>query len=112
MTMIYGRHRKVVLAGNPLFTQLDQERRALQEDVARERLAIAEARGKQSRLENQLTALISYARSLFQKESALRQDQSQQKRILLDQISEQLRTQLRTFENGDRHTALPSTIGK
>jgi hypothetical protein len=114
MTRIYARHRKVVLAGNPLFTQLDQERRSLEEDVARERLAIGDARGQQSRLENQLTALISYARSLFQKEAALRQDQSQQKRILLDQISEQLSAQLRTFENGDRRPPYPlaSSNGK
>jgi hypothetical protein len=107
MTVIHGRHRKVMLAGNPLFTQLDQERRGLEEDVARERLAIAEARGSQTRLENELTALIAYARSLFQKEAALRQDQSQQKRILLDQISEQLSAQLRTFENGDRRPPYP-----
>lgn len=103
MTMIYSRHRKVTLAGNPLFTQLDEERRALEDQVATERLAIAAARGKQTKLENQLAALVFYARSLFQKETALKQDQSQQKRILLDQISEQLRSQLRTFENGN-HT--------
>lgn len=106
MTMIYARHRKVVLAGNPLFTQLDEERRSLEESVAKERLAIASARGKQTRLENQLSALIFYARSLFQKESALRVDQTHQKRVLLDQISEQLRSQLGSFPNGNH--SLPS----
>ncbi len=111
MTILCARHRKVVLAGNPLFTQLDQERASLEQNVAAERLAIAGARGRQARLENQLAALLSYARSLFQKESALRQDQSQQKRILLDQISDQLSAQLRSFENGSsttRHLSSPS----
>ena len=76
---------------------------------------MAKARGNQNRLESQLNALVSYARSLFQKESRLKQDQSQQKRILLDQISEQLRTQLKTFENGavtDRNLPLASSNGK
>jgi len=112
MTIVYARHRPVVLAGNPLFTQLDEERRILEENVARERLSLAEARGNQNRLENQLAALVAYARSLFQKETALRQDQSQQKRILLDQISEQLRTQLKTFENGANDRSIPLTNGK
>ena len=62
-------------------------------------LALAEARGKQARLESQLTALVAYARSVFQKESALKRDQAQQKRLVLDQISEQLRSQLDTMEN-------------
>ena len=106
MTVVYSRHRPVRLAGNPLFTQLDEERGSLEDQVALERMALADARGHQSRLENQLTALLSYARSLYQKESALRRDQSQQKQQLFDQISEQLRTQLQTIENGhvDRHT--------
>ena len=115
MTVIYSRHRPVRLAGNPLFTQLDEERRSLEENVARERLALAEARGNQNRLEGQLTALVSYARSLFQKEAALRQDQSQQKRVLLDQISEQLRTQLKSFESGaasDRNLPFTAANGK
>jgi hypothetical protein len=100
MTMIYTRHRPVRLAGNPLFTQLDRERISLEENVAFERLALAEARGNQTRLENQLSALVAFAKSMFQKESALRQDQAQQKRILLDQVSQQLRSQLETIENG------------
>ncbi len=41
MTIIYTRHRPVVLAGNPLFTQLDHERTSLEENVARERLSLA-----------------------------------------------------------------------
>ena len=100
MTMIYLRHRPVRLAENPLFTQLNEERRALEENVARERLALAEAKGNENRLTNQLTAFVSYAKSVFQKEASLRQDQDHQKRILLDQISEQLRKQLQIVENG------------
>jgi hypothetical protein len=115
MTVVYARHRPVQLAGNPLFTQIDQQRREIEESVARERMALGKARGNQNRLESQLNALVSYARSLFQKESMLRQDQSQQKRMLLDQISEQLLTQLKTFENGaatDRNLPLASSNGK
>lgn len=94
LTMLYSRHRPVRLAGNPAFTQLDEERRLLEESVARERLALGEARGNQSRLENQLCALVAFAKSMFQKEAALRRDQSQQKQLMLDKISEQLRSQL------------------
>jgi hypothetical protein len=108
MTIIYARHRPVRLAGNPLFTQVDQERRALESDVARERLALAEARGNRTRLENQLAALLAYARSIFQKEVALRRDQAEQKRDLLDQLSQHLRTQLETISSGNTRTQLPN----
>jgi hypothetical protein len=106
MTIIYARHRPVRLANNPLFLQLDDERRMIDAEVAKERIAFAEARGNQTRLENQLSALVAFARSLFYKEAMLRQDQSQQKRLLLDQISDQLRTQLHTLENGSPRTTL------
>jgi hypothetical protein len=99
MTMIYMRHRPVRLAENPMFMQLEQERRLLGDEVERERIALAEAKGSESRLQNQLNALVSYAKSLFQHESALRRDQLHQKRLLLDQISEQLRSQLQTMQN-------------
>lgn len=101
LTLIYSRHRPVRLVANPHFTQLDAGRRSLEESVARERLALAEARGNQSRLENQLHALVAFAKSMFQKEAALRRDQSQQKRVLLDEISEQLRSKLETVESGN-----------
>ncbi|HEV8540861.1 MAG TPA: hypothetical protein VGR78_00585 [Verrucomicrobiae bacterium] len=100
MTVIYGRHRPVRLAGNPLFTQLDEERRSLEDGVARERLALAEAKGNQNRLEHQLAALVAFARSMFQKETALRRDQGQQKQKLLDELSDHLRSQLETLGNG------------
>ena len=113
MTMIYLRHRPVRLAENPLFGQLNEERKALEEHVARERLALGEARGNESRLANQLAAFVSYAKSIFQKEAALRRDQDHQKRVLLDQISEQLRKQLQTMENetGDGETLNLPAVG-
>jgi hypothetical protein len=117
MTTLYTRHRPVRLAGNPLFTQVDQERRLLEENVAQERRALAEARGQQTRLENQLTALLAYARSMFRKETALQRDQSRQKRQLWDQITEQLRTQMHSLENGngngsDRHHGPATPAGR
>jgi hypothetical protein len=111
MTVVYARHRPVRLAANPLFTQMNEERQRLEQEIARERLEFGEAKGNQTRLENELSALVAFARSLFQKESALRRDQSQQQRILLDQISDQLRHQLNTLENGngngDRNGSYP-----
>lgn len=103
MTLIYSRHRPVRLARNPLFTQVDEERRALEQEIARERLALAEARGNRTRLENQLAALLAYAKSMFQREAGLRQDQAEQKKGLLDQLSQHLRAQLETIAaNGSR----------
>lgn len=103
LTLLYARHRPVRLAGNPLFLQLDEERTATESAVARERLALGEARGNQARLENQMTALVAYARSLFEKEAAGRRDQSGQRRVLLEQISDQLRAQLAAIDNGHGH---------
>jgi hypothetical protein len=99
LTMIYSRHRPVRLAPNPLFMQLDEERRLLEESVERERLALAEAKGNAVRLQNELAALVAFAKSMFQKDAALRRDQSHQKQLLLDQITEQLRSQLQRFGN-------------
>ena len=116
LTTIYSRHRPVRLAGNPLFTQVNEERRLLEENVAQERNALAAARGGQTRLENQLAALLAYAKSLFRKEAALQRDQSRQKRLVWDQLTEQLRSQLHSLENGtatDRHhTPATATTGR
>jgi hypothetical protein len=100
MTMIHAKHRTVRLAGNPLFTQVDEERRSLEADIARERLALGQVKGSRTRLENQLVALLAYAKSMFQKEVALRRDQSEQRQAWLDQLSRHLRTQLETMPNG------------
>lgn len=105
LTMLYSRHRPVRLAGNPLFGQLDEERRELEEVVARERLALAEARGSESRLNHQLSAFVAFARSMFEKESALRRSRSHQQRSLLDQIAQQLQAQLQSEgPDGNGHT--------
>ena len=98
MTMIYARHRPVRLAPNPGFAQLDEERRSLEEAVAHERAALGEARGGENQLKNQLSAFVAFARSMFEKEAALRRNESHQQRLLLDQISTQLRTQLQAVE--------------
>jgi hypothetical protein len=100
MTMIYAKHRTVRLVGNPLFTQVDEEGQSFEENIARERMALGEAKGNRTRLENQLVALLAYAKSMFQKELALRRDQSEQRQAWLDELSQHLRTQLETMPNG------------
>ena len=94
MTRLYAKHRPVRLARNPAFTQHDEERRLLEESIARERLSLADAKGNEDRLEHQLNAFVAYAKSLFQKEATQRRDRGHQKRQLLDQITEQLRSRL------------------
>lgn len=112
MTIIYSRHRPVRLARNPLFAQLDEERRNLEDSVAAERLALAEARGNESRLTHQLAALLAYARSLFQQELAVHEDQTHRKRLLLNQISEELKAQLDHVDNGARMDAGAAVTGR
>lgn len=101
MTALYIKHRPVRLAESPGYVQIDEERRALEETVALERNALAEAKGSESRLQHQLEVFVSYAKSLFQKEAALRRDRTHQQRLLLSQIAEQLKTQLEAVENGN-----------
>ena len=45
-----------------------------------------------------IAAFVAFARSMFEKEAALRRSESHQRRLLLDQISAQLRTQLEAVE--------------
>jgi hypothetical protein len=113
LTTLYGKHLRVRLAGNPLFTQLDDERRELEEDIARERLALASAHGEECKLQNQLEALVAYAKSIFHKESENRRDESRHKKALLDEISAQLRAQLETIApaaSGSRANGSPTAI--
>jgi hypothetical protein len=98
MTQLYARHRPVRLAQNPAFVQMEAERLLLEESVERERLALAEARGNESRLQNELSVFVTYARSLYQKEAALRRDRAHQKRLLIDEIAETLKTRLAAVE--------------
>lgn len=103
MTSLYSKHRPVRLANNPAFMQLDDDRRSLEERVSRERLALAEARGGEMRLENQLTVFVTYAKSLFQRETAQRKDSSHQKRLLIEEMAEQLRSRLEAVDaEGER----------
>jgi len=108
MTRLYARHRPVRLARNPVFAQFDEERRALEDALAGERLALAEAKGGEERLQHQMSAFVAYARSLFQRETAQHRDRGHQRRRLLDEITQQLRAHLEASEqeageNGSRN---------
>jgi len=108
LTNLYARHRPVRLAPDPAFLQLSQERRNLEANLARERLSLGEATGNLMRLENQLSALIAYGGSVFHRETAKRQDQSEKREVILDQLSEHLRSHLETVEPGNRLAAASS----
>ena len=108
LTSLYARHRPVRLALDPAFVQLSQERRALEESIARERMNLGEATGNLVRLENQLAALIAYGKSMFHREAARRQDQSEKRRVILDQLSENLRHHLENIEPANRLAASAS----
>src|SRR5437867_426068 len=102
LTTLYARHRPVRLAYDPAFSQLSQERKSLEASIARERLGLGEATGNLLRLENQLSALIAYGASVFHREAAQRQDQAEKRQVILDQLSEHLRSHLDTVEVGSR----------
>lgn len=100
LTQLYAKHRPVRLVRNPVHAQLDEERVSLEESLAQERLALADVRGNEARLEHQLAVFVAYAQSLFQKESALRRDRNHQKRLVLEQVTEQLRARLDQVDRG------------
>jgi hypothetical protein len=66
---------------------------------------LGEATGNLLRLENQLTALIAYGKSMFHRESARRQDQSEKRQVILDQLSDHLRQHLEEAEPVNRLAA-------
>lgn len=107
MTQLYARHRPVRMAPNPLFGPLNAERARLDEQVGRERRAVAEARGSEVRLENQMTAFVAYARALYQRELALREDRGHRQRLALERIAEDLRNRLAEVNDG---IAAPSLV--
>ncbi len=74
----------------------------MEASIARERLGLGEATGNLLRLENQLSALIAYGTSVFHRETARRQDQAEKRQVILDQLSEHLRSHLDTVEVGSR----------
>jgi hypothetical protein len=102
LTNLYARHRPVRLAQDPAFAQLDQERRELEARIAGERLNLGEATGNLQRLENQLTGLVAYGKSMFHREAARRQDRSEKRQVILDQLSDHLRNHLEAVEPGNR----------
>jgi len=56
------------------------------------------------RLENQLSALIAYGKSMFHRESAKRHNQAEKRQVILDQLSDHLRQHLES-SNGDNRLA-------
>jgi hypothetical protein len=94
LTILYARHRPVRLALDPAAAQLNQERGKLEESIARERHGLGEADGNIVRLENQLAALLAYGKSMFHREAARRQDQTQKRQIILEQLSDHVRHHL------------------
>jgi hypothetical protein len=110
MTLIYSRHRPVQLATDPVFARLDEERVRLEREMVDARMGLAAARGREKQYENQLSALATYAKSIYQKEVAVRKEQSSQKEAVLDRITQHVRTQLETISSGDyqpRPASLP-----
>jgi len=108
LTILYARHRPVRLALDPTFDQLTQERRNLEKSIAQGRLSLGEANGNLVRLENQLTALIAYGRSVFHRERAQRKDQSEKRQVILDQLSEHVRSHLETSNSSNRLVSGPA----
>jgi hypothetical protein len=96
MTRLYGRHRPVRLAPDPAAAQWSRERARLDECVARERQGLGEANGQILKLENQLAALLAYGKSMFHREAARRQDQTEKRQIILEQLSDHVRQHLDT----------------
>ena len=99
LTILYARHRPVRLACDPAFAQLSRERQSLEEGVARERAALGQATGKLQRLENELSAMLAYSVSIFHREAARRQDQSEKKQMILNQLSDHVRHQLSAMDS-------------
>jgi hypothetical protein len=102
ITNLYARHRPVRLVLDPAAAQLDQERSKLHDSIARERLGLGEANGSITKLENQLAALLAYGKSMFHREAARRQDQSQKRQIILEQLSDHVRHHLNTVDTESR----------
>ncbi|HEV7927634.1 MAG TPA: hypothetical protein VGR14_19940 [Verrucomicrobiae bacterium] len=101
LTTLYARHRPVRLALDPATAQLARERSKLEENIARERHGLGEANGSIVKLENQLAALLAYGKSMFHRESARRQDQTQKRQIILEQLSDHVRNHLDTAQPGN-----------
>jgi len=111
LTSLYAKHRPVRLALDPAFVQLEQEQRFLEESIARERSALGLANGNLMRLDNQLSALVAYGKSIFHRESAKRQSQSEKRQIILDELSDHLRTHLGSWDGARVAAGQPNANG-
>jgi hypothetical protein len=98
MTTVYQRHRPVKLAVNPLHQQWNDEREQLEKSVENERRQIAEALGREKKMESQLQVFLSYARTLYEKELVAQQRHSHRKHQLLTEIASDLKTRLAEVE--------------
>jgi hypothetical protein len=56
-------------------------------------------------LENQLTALVAYGKSMFHREAAKRQNQVEKRQVILEHLSEHLRTHLEPGDGNNRLSA-------
>jgi hypothetical protein len=110
LTNLYARHRPVRLAVDPAFAQLTHERHDLEQGIARERLSLGEAAGHLVRLDNQLAALVAYGKSIFHREAARRQDETQKRQVILDQLSDHLRSHLESVEPNNRLVANSTSV--
>jgi hypothetical protein len=102
LTTLYARHWPVRLARDAGYAQLIHERETLEESIARERRELGEATGIVIKLENELAALVAYGRSMFHREAAKRKDQSEKRQVILDELSDHLRTHLERLDPGNR----------
>jgi hypothetical protein len=105
LTSLYSRHRPVRLATDPAYSQIDRELRRLEDSIAGERTALGQATGNLVRLENQLTALVAYGKSMFHREAAKRQNQVEKRQVILEHLSEHLRTHLEPGDGNNRLSA-------
>ena len=76
----------------------DQERQDLENAVANERRLIADAVGREKKMESQLKVFLSYSKTLYEKELVTRQHHSHRKHQILTQIAADLKSRLEEVE--------------
>ena len=89
MTIIYQKHRTIKPSIHPEYLHWDGERLKLERSVFDERKTLATARGRMKELDSQLAVYLAFAKSVYQRELALSQnDSSRKERLLTDLASE------------------------
>jgi len=96
LTKLYARHRPVRLAQDPMFRQIEEERRQVLNELSRERQALAHATGTIAQLENQLSALVAYGKSILHRESARRKEETDRREVILNELSDRIRDHIQT----------------